>query len=56
MLAEIQIQGTVLHQTAMKELCGCVVPAGRERQRFPRMPDQGEFRPGVGAFEDALDQ
>ena len=56
MLAEIQIQGTVLHQTAVEELCGCVVPAGRERQRFPRMPDQGEFRPGVGAFEDALDQ
>ena len=54
-LMEIQALGAMVRQAAMQTSGGLVVPAGRQRQRLSRMPDQRKLGPGIGALENPLD-
>ena len=55
-LGEVQPLGVELLEAAMQDRRCLVVPTGGQGERFPGMPYQSELRPGIGAFQNPLDQ
>ena len=55
-LGEVQPLGVELLEAAMQDRRCLVVPTCGQGERFPGMPYKSELWPGIGAFQNPLDQ